>query len=58
MNFEIEVKTALIKKGMTIKELANELGITPAYTGEIIKGTRKAEHYKKKICKLLSIEMG
>jgi hypothetical protein len=39
-----------------MKELAEQLGITVSYLYDIITGARKAEHQKKRIRELLSIE--
>lgn len=54
--FQIAVKTALIKKQMTSKALAEEIGISPAYLSDIIRGNRKAEDYRQKIKEILSIK--
>lgn len=54
--FEKQVRHALIDHNMTMKELAEQLGISVAYLYDIIAGARKAEHQKQRIRQLLSIE--
>lgn len=56
MNFEIQVKSELIKQKKTISDLAKELNISVAYASDIIRENRKAEHHKEKICEILKIE--
>ena len=56
--FEKQVRHALIDHNMTMKELAEQLGITVSYLYDIITGARKAEHQKQKIRQLLCIEGG
>ena len=54
--FEKAVRHALIDKGWKLSRLADELEITVSYLFEILKGTRKAEAQKKRICEILGIE--
>lgn len=54
--FEKQVRHALIDHNMTMKELAEQLGITVSYLYDIVTGARKAEHQKQRIRQLLSIE--
>ena len=54
--FEIDVKSALIKKGQTMSSLAETLGISVSYLSDIIRGNRKAEHYKELIKKTLNLK--
>lgn len=56
--FEKQVRHALIDHNMSMKELAEQLGITVSYLYDIITGARKAEHQKQRIRQLLSIEGG
>jgi len=55
LDFEIAVKTEMIKKELTLKALAKEFGISTAYLSDIVKGNRKAEHIREKIKKRLEI---
>lgn len=55
-NFELKVKMQLIKKNMTLTQIAEELGISLAYVSDIVRGNRKAEHYRKKIMEILGIK--
>ena len=55
--FEIAVKTALIKnEKLNLSKLAKELGISAAYLSDIIRGNRKANFQKKKLCEILDIK--
>ena len=56
INFEIEVKSALIKENRTMSNLAEEIGISVSYLSDIIRGNRKANHYKEKITEILNLE--
>ena len=56
MNFEIQVKTELIKQGKTLTELAHELGISVTYLSDIVRGNRKAKIHKERICDILNIK--
>jgi len=55
--FEIAVKTALIKnEKLNLSKLAKELGISAAYLSDVVRGNRKAEHYRKRICEILDLD--
>ena len=54
--FEKQVRHALIDKGMTIRSLAEELGVSVSYVYELIKGTRKNEDQLAKIRDILDID--
>ena len=47
LDFEIAVKTALLKRGMKNQHLAKSVGVSESYLSDILKGNRKAEHYRK-----------
>jgi transcriptional regulator with XRE-family HTH domain len=47
--FENAVRVELAKRQMSIADLADALGVTPAYIHEILRGTRKAYQTKPKI---------
>ena len=55
LDFEIIVKTALIKKKMRNLDIAKKLGLSESYVSDIIRGNRKANHHKRKICEILEI---
>lgn len=55
-NFEITVKSKLLKKGLTITEIAQQIGISIPYCSDIIRGNRDAQHIRKKICEILEIK--
>lgn len=54
--FEISVKTELLKKKITLTALAKKLGISVAYCSDIVKGNRDAQHLRKQICEILKIK--
>lgn len=55
--FEIAVKTALIKnEKLNLSKLAKKLGISVAYLSDVVRGNRKAEHYRKRICEILDLD--
>lgn len=55
-SFEMSVKSELLKKRITITELAQQLGISVAYCSDIIRGNRNAQHLRKQICEILKIK--
>lgn len=56
IDFEIEVKVALIRKRMTQETFAKELGITKAYLYDILRGNRKGGKYRGLIKEKLKIK--
>lgn len=55
-NFEILIKSELVKKRLTITELAQQIGISIPYCSDVIRGNRDAQHIRKKICEILEIK--
>jgi len=53
--FELEVKTTLLSRGITVAELAEKLGITQPYLSDILAGARKGIKQKIKIAEILGI---
>ena len=58
LDFEKQVKHALIDHNMSMKELSEQLEISVSYLYDILVGARKAEHQKQRIRELLNIEGG
>nr|DAS19190.1 MAG TPA: SOS-response transcriptional repressor [Caudoviricetes sp.] len=56
LNFEIAVKTALLKRGMKNQNLAKDVGVSESYLSDILKGNRKAERHRKRICEILDLD--
>lgn len=56
MDFKIKVKVELMERNLTMKWLADELGISLAYLSDILNGNRKAEHYRHRIVEILGLE--
>lgn len=55
-NFEILIKSELVKKRLTITELAQQIGISIPYCSDVIRGNRDAQHIRRKICEILEIK--
>lgn len=55
-DFGIKVRTELLKRELTLTELAAELGISTAYLSDILRGRRDATEQKQRIAKLLDLE--
>jgi len=58
LEFEISVKTTLLKRRLRNTDLASMIGVSESYLSDILKGNRKAEHYRKKICEVLDLDYG
>ena len=52
-----EIKSKLINKNMTQRELAQTLGITPQYITKILSGSRSGERYLPRIGEILGINI-
>lgn len=57
MSFEKEVRIALIKKEWTLRDLADEMGITVPYLRDLLKGNRSTEARIVEIKQLLKEEL-
>jgi len=55
-DFEKAVRKALIDRDMKLTDLADALEISLTYLYDILNGSRKAEHQKKKIIEVLELE--
>lgn len=55
-SFEKEVRKALVDKELNISKLSQQLGITPAYLYDILKGNRPGTKQKKKIIEILGMK--
>lgn len=53
--FGAEARKIMLLKGITMTELANELGISTNYVSEIFKGTRNGTKYKERIAEFLGM---
>lgn len=54
--FGLKVRTELLKRNVTNKQLATMLGISNAYLSDILRGRRDACEQKKRIAKILDIK--
>lgn len=55
-DFKKQVRIELIHKGMTMKDLADEMGISVSYLSELLNGTRTNRAQLDKIKYLLDID--
>ncbi|MCD6548246.1 MAG: helix-turn-helix domain-containing protein [Thermodesulfobacterium sp.] len=53
----IKIKTVLLLKGLKQKDIAKELGITPAAVSMLINGKRKSKRFEEWVRKRLGIEI-
>ncbi|WP_368868373.1 multiprotein-bridging factor 1 family protein [Staphylococcus epidermidis] len=54
--FGLKVRTELLKRDVTNKQLAKMMGISNAYLSDILRGRRDAPEQKKRIAKILDIK--
>ncbi|AXF39447.1 DNA binding protein [Paenibacillus phage Wanderer] len=58
MSFEKAIKHALVDKGMNVSDLAREIGHSPQYIHNILKGRRRLNtDIMFKICDVLDLEV-
>ncbi|HIA6677620.1 TPA: helix-turn-helix domain-containing protein [Staphylococcus aureus] len=55
-DFGLKVRTELLKRDMTNKQLAEMLEISSAYLSDILRGHRDAFEQKKRIARILEIK--
>jgi Helix-turn-helix. len=55
-DFGLKVRTGLLKRNMTNKQLAEMLEISSAYLSDILRGRRDAFEQKKRIANILEIK--
>ncbi|GAB5784554.1 hypothetical protein JMUB7510_28640 [Staphylococcus aureus] len=55
-DFGLKVRTELLKRNMTNKQLAEMLEISSAYLSDILRGRRDDFEQKKRIAKILEIK--
>ncbi|CUD22094.1 TPA: helix-turn-helix transcriptional regulator [Staphylococcus aureus] len=55
-DFGLKVRTELLKRNMTNKQLAEMLEISSAYLSDILRGRRDAFEQKKRIANILEIK--
>ncbi|HFF0464001.1 TPA: multiprotein-bridging factor 1 family protein [Staphylococcus aureus] len=55
-DFGLKVRTELLKRDMTNKQLAEMLEISSAYLSDILRGRRGAFEQKKRIARILEIK--
>ena len=54
--FGLEARKIMLIKGIKMKDVADELGVSYTYVSEIFKGTRQGEKQKPLIAKMLGME--
>jgi len=56
-DFTQEFKILLLKKGISINEIASKVGISTSLMSHIIAGRRSGKKYRTKICEVLEIQI-
>lgn len=54
--FGAEARKLMLLKGITVTQLAKELGISTNYVSDIFKGARSGRKYKNRIAEILGME--
>ena len=54
-NYGAKARKIMLKKGITITALAQQIGISASYMSEILKGTRTGKKYISRINEILEI---
>lgn len=57
IEFAAKCKAALEIKGITLTEIARELGISLGYVSDIVKGNRDGGDYKERIAEILEVDV-
>lgn len=55
-NFGTRVRIALIRRNMTVTELAERMGVSASYVRKIINGKRKAAEKRREIKTILNLK--
>ena len=53
----MKVKMRLLEKGMSISELAHQIGVKQCYLSQVLYGDKKGHKYMAQICSLLELEI-
>lgn len=56
LNFRKQVRIELIKRGMTMSDLARQMGISGDYLRKIVRGKRKATERRQEIKTILKLK--
>ena len=54
--FGLEARKRMLRKGVTLKDVAAKLNISTPYVSEILRGTRSGDKYKPIIAEMLGME--
>ena len=54
--FGLKARTEMLRRGVTITELAKQLGVSPSYVSDILRGVRKGKPQRKRIAEILGLE--
>lgn len=56
INFSLKVRTELLKRGMSLRDLAELIGVSPDYVSKILTGRRKAPARRIQIIETLEVQ--
>lgn len=54
--FGLKARVEMLRRGMTITELAEKLGVTPSYVSDILRGVREGKPQRQRIAEILGLE--
>lgn len=54
--FGLKARVEMLRRGMTITELAEKLGVSPSYVSDILRGVREGKPQRKRIAEILELE--
>lgn len=54
--FGIKVRTELLKRGVTVSQLAEEIGVSQPHLSQMLQGEKSIEPHKYKIIRYLGME--
>lgn len=57
-DFGIQARTIMLRKDITMTEVASHLGVSVSYVSDIMRGGRRGEKQRKKIVEFLGMERG
>ncbi len=57
-DFGIEARKIMLLRGIKMRSIAEELGVSSTYVSEILKGTRSGGEFKARIAAMLGMESG
>lgn len=54
--FGLKARMEMLRKGITITEMASKLGVSASYVSDILRGVRKGKPQRERIAEILGLE--